>query len=378
MVIRNRTLFLVAILFTIFSLALWGVDDKRLKVLEYGVLDYSADGDDLLEKFAPDTQSYLVSADKPGRVTAVKGTRFDIPKDAFVFRNGSKVTGQVEFSVVEVIDDLDFVTAGIDLSTIDENGQEVYFQSAGMFHVGASQNGRELLLAPGKTIQVQFPDVVPGDQFFVYKMDPNGKWVKHGHNQEIGGTQVAQAAGFDERYGGVGVRVYAIDGMTWWNYDSPFPHVACVKGKVSDPDKVLSSSYMVYTIGVNYKGSFSLSFQEPDFKLNAHREKLAKVMVVDSEGHIGISDVIQITGKRGHFKYQEGEEVQEVAYNGQGGKTKFKNYCQDVGEVVIKDIPKSIMKDKRAFSRYLGLKTEDYAIEYYDEESETGDRFIGQ
>ncbi|MES0489188.1 MAG: hypothetical protein ABUK01_04300 [Leptospirales bacterium] len=353
---------------------LWGCSvfaqtKREQKILEHGILDYSdAKLGDVLARMRPTESKFIISAEKVGEVTASRGSRFLIPENAFVFPNGKRVTGNVEFKVKEVIDDFDFVTSGVDLSTVDENGQRVYLQSAGMFHVSAQSRGQELELAPGKKIDVQFPDIVPGDEFFVYKMNKSGQWEKHGHNQEL----MTQTNPVDGESSSIGVRVYAIDGMTWWNFDSPFPHVACLKGEVEDPDQVFVPPYKVTTIGMSYKGSFDRYIERKDFRINAHRSKYVKVLIVDTKGNVGISGNIKVTDKRGHDKYKEGEMVPEVDLaNRQPTGKKYKNYCQDIGKIPIRKLSENIMKDKGAFQRYLGLNKEYYRVDYQENSSET-------
>lgn len=356
----------VAGVFSVFIVySIFGQSPSEQKVMEYGVLDYS-DRSWSLSKAGPAESHFNIIAERPSNVTAKRGTRFDIPKDAFVFDDGTPVRGGVEFKVKEVIDDFDFVTSGVSLTATDENGNEVYFQSAGMFHVAAMAGGKELKLAPGKSIGVEFPDIVPGDEFFVYKMDEKGQWKKHGHNRELlaQGTGSNKQGREDEGYY-VGVRNYAIDGLTWWNFDSPYPHVACLKGKIDDPDKVFSPPYTIHSIGMSYKGDFSLYLNDKSFKTVAHRSKTIKLFVVDSKENAGVSAVIQVSRKKGHFKYKEGEmvaEVDEKTYRLSGKK--YRNFCQDVGKIVIKKLPANVLKDKKAFSRYLGLNPEYYHVSY--------------
>ncbi|MES0489251.1 MAG: hypothetical protein ABUK01_04615 [Leptospirales bacterium] len=343
---------------------------KDRKILDEGVLDYSSGGTVNLKILSPTQNSYTVIAEAESTVTAGRGTKFDIPKDAFVFENGEKVKGNVEFKVIEVIDDFDFITSGVDLTATDENGQTVYFESAGMFNVSAEQRGRKLKLAPGKKIIVQFPNIVPGDDFFVYKMNKEGKWEKHGHNQEVGPQKPSQLLAQDPNADSVGtttsetdyystnvgVRVYAIDGMTWWNFDKPDPRGACVKGKVKGAPVVDEKKpfYLVFTLGVNYKGALSGYAFNGEFKMMALRAKQIKVLVV-TKGYVGITNVIQLTKKTGHARSPEGP----------------KNYCHDVGTIEVHKVDANILKNKKAFQGHIGLSEENYNIDYTDIETPT-------
>lgn len=364
----SKTVLWSAVIVAMASIALFAQGAKNVKPLEFGVLDYSGDesASALLARMRPTESRFMILAEKKSNVTAKEGSRFYIPKDAFVYPDGSRVRGVVEFHVKEVITDIDFALSKVPLITTDEYGNEVYFQSAGMFNVGASAKGKDLKLAPGKQIGVHFPNVVPGDEFFVYKMDASGKWQKHGHNQEL----IAQSGPTGGRQpimneGGIGVREYNIDGLTWWNFDQPYPDTACLKGKIGDPEKVFTPPYQVTSIGMNYKGSFSLNYSDLDFKIVAHTNKRAKVMITDAKGNIGISDVIKIGKRRGHFKYKEGEKVKEISRETRRPTgRKYKNYCYQIGTIDVKKVPKDIIKNKEAFSDYLGLNREYYQVSY--------------
>jgi len=358
--------------------AINGQSRSENRFLEYGVLNFSnKEGRFSLLALGPTESEFTLDAENQNSVTASRGSRFSLPPSAFIDQNGKAVRGKITFRIKEVIDALDFVTSGVHLNYATPSGEVQYFQSAGMFHVSAEKNGEELRLAPGKTITVDFPNIVPGDEFQLYKMDRDGAWKKSESQEQreerietpreaveiapsmndapAGGGQPAALPPFEEPGTfTIGTRRVRIDGLTWWNFDSPYPHVACLKGELKHPTGQPIKRYQIVTIGINYKGGFSRSLTANRFKINAHRGKVAKILVVDQNGNIAISSAITVTNRKGFDKYAEGATLPEGE----------KNFCEGVGSLELKAVDQKILEDKEAFRNYLGLPREFYRINY--------------
>gem|GEM_PF-2829652 len=105
------------------------------------------------------------------------GTRMIIPDNAFLDKSGQPVNGDVLIDYREFRDPLDFIVSGIPMSFQQEDGTPVFFSSAGMLEINASQNGEEIFLAPGKNIQVDFVSTDSSEtyDFFTYN-DTSGSW----------------------------------------------------------------------------------------------------------------------------------------------------------------------------------------------------------
>jgi len=365
-------LFLIAV-----SVPLNAQTMENKKFFEFGIIQYAENVVFSLKNFLLPTETARISVHKKNTVTGKKGSRFHIPEYAFQDPNGNLVRGNVGIVIQEIIDPVDFLISGVHLE-YKENGKTEYFQSAGMFRIQAFQNNSELKLAPEKKIIVEFPDLSRGESFNVYKMNSRNEWILDRENSdktslrnteerspfnyinpEIYEVQAvpgeffneapaggSQPASFDEDSGFVLPRIAAIDGMNWWNFDSPYPHVACLKGTISDPDKILSEYYTIYTIGITYKGAFNrtLKNKNNEFKINAHKNKKSKIIIMDQKGNIGVSGVISAGNQNGFDKYPEGPD----------------NFCQASGEIVIKKLDKDLLNDRKKLSEYLSLPEEVY------------------
>ena len=97
-------------------------------------------------------QGYTFKCDEGGEIKTASGTKFKVPKDAFVDNNGHIVTGDVKIEVVEYRNPLDFVFAEEPMS-LEQNGKIAFYQSDGMFKIEAKQGGQKLSLASGKVIE---------------------------------------------------------------------------------------------------------------------------------------------------------------------------------------------------------------------------------
>lgn len=104
------------------------------------------------------------------------GTVIRIPEDALVYADGSPVKGKVDLSYREFRDAADFIATDISMM-YNHNHQ---FESAGMFEMTASQEGREVFVKEDAYVDVDFNmtnDSLEGLSFFEYR---NKKWSSLG------------------------------------------------------------------------------------------------------------------------------------------------------------------------------------------------------
>ncbi len=294
----------------------------------------------LMQKFAPSLQTYKYNPAKTNIFTGKKGTRLKIPKDAFQLETDESES--VEIQLKEVVDTLDFATAGISLD-YEEDGKQMQFESAGMYYINATYKGKNIQLKEGKIIQVQFPNIVPGDKFNMYKINSEGQWEYDGHNQEVYFSEEAPVAAIRM----IGTRIYDINDFTWYNIDYPSNDLACLKGTIGSEDE--NDSFNLLSIGVKTRNIASRWVKEKQFKTSALLKSKIIVVAVNQEGKLGATKAIFTGSKPGHFKLQEGPE----------------NYCLELGEVSLETIPEKVLNSRSRFLRYLGLRDEEeYKVKY--------------
>jgi hypothetical protein len=114
--------------------------------------------------------TYKVNAEKGGKLDFKTGSKLTIPKNAFVDENGKPVKGEVELRYREFHDAADFFVSGIPM-TYDSAGVKYQFESAGMMEMLAYKDGKQVQMAPDKTINVELASAYQGTEYNLYKLD---------------------------------------------------------------------------------------------------------------------------------------------------------------------------------------------------------------
>jgi hypothetical protein len=104
------------------------------------------------------------------------GTQVIIPSGSFIDANGQEVLGEVLIDYREFRDPADFILSGIPMS-FPKNDTMIFFQSAGMFEINASQNGEEVFLKDNCLIKMNFASTDTTDSYNFYSFNDNtGEW----------------------------------------------------------------------------------------------------------------------------------------------------------------------------------------------------------
>ena len=113
-----------------------------------------------------------------------KTTIIKIPPNAFVYKNGMPVKGNVQVEYTSYDSPIDFIFAEAPMRLI-KNGEVVYFDSKGMFKIDAKQEGEQLKLKPGTKIDVKFNAKAFGSETDLYKFnDGDSSWTKMDQNPD--------------------------------------------------------------------------------------------------------------------------------------------------------------------------------------------------
>lgn len=104
------------------------------------------------------------------------GTKIFIPANSLVDESGAEVTGSVLLSYREFRDPVDILVSGIPMK-YDSAGNVAHFESAGMFEIYASKDGKPLSVSNGKKIQMNFVTTSADSSFNFYEYnDSTGNW----------------------------------------------------------------------------------------------------------------------------------------------------------------------------------------------------------
>lgn len=121
---------------------------------------------------------FPIDAQNPSIIKYSSGTELTIPENAFVDKNGNPVTGNVDINYIEYRNPVDFILGNIPMN-YKQNGQDYFFNSAGMFKIGATKDNEEVFLDPKKQISIDFKLTENLPDLNFYKFDETKNvWVK--------------------------------------------------------------------------------------------------------------------------------------------------------------------------------------------------------
>ena len=121
-------------------------------------------------------KNYTINPTIENIITYPSGTKFFVPANAFIDKNGQPVTTSVTLSYREFRDPVDFLVSGIPMK-YDTGGTVTNFESAGMFELTASNNSEEVKLAPDKKIDMNFATTSKDSTYNFYTFNDNtGNW----------------------------------------------------------------------------------------------------------------------------------------------------------------------------------------------------------
>lgn len=120
--------------------------------------------------FLPATQAFQIDPNKDTllQLTA-KGTVLHIPKNSFVDAKGNTVTNKVEINFKEYRNAADMAFSGIPM-TYTKGGEELNFDSAGMFEINGRSEGKEIAIAPDKSLSIDYHLAKKNDSIDFYRL----------------------------------------------------------------------------------------------------------------------------------------------------------------------------------------------------------------
>ena len=111
------------------------------------------------EHVADATQTFTITANAFQQVNGAHGTRVYVQPNAFLYANGSVVTGSVQIQLVEVLTIGDMIW--MNKQTVGrDGGQYRLLRSGGEVRLSATQAGQELRVVNG-SVRIRIPDATP-------------------------------------------------------------------------------------------------------------------------------------------------------------------------------------------------------------------------
>ena len=157
------------LLFVLFSMSLFSCKEKEETAKPQAATE---------ERLVPPIPEANIVADEfqisPTKDTVIyhkSGSVISIPKDAFLDEKGNVITTPVALKFRMFSNPLDIYLAGIPMNFTNENGEELVFESAGMFEMNASNKGKAVNVNPENKIQVDVVSYSEDTKFNRYDFD---------------------------------------------------------------------------------------------------------------------------------------------------------------------------------------------------------------
>jgi hypothetical protein len=163
-----------------------------------------------LAQFDRSSQQYTVSGTTPSTVTGLGGTRMNINPADLVTADGQPIKGDINVELKELDSPEKMALAGAPTMS---NGDVLI--SGGSYYFGMTSGGQAVQLAPGKTMEVQLPQISnePDMEVYVGEVDGSGNvnWQPTGkpltglsYNRDVNGGNNNGGSGNETPTGGNG------------------------------------------------------------------------------------------------------------------------------------------------------------------------------
>lgn len=135
-------------------------------------------------------ETFLVNPQKDTILYDQKGTLIKIPKNAFLDAKGKVVSEPVNVTFRSFSNPLETYIAGIPMTFTNEKGEEMVFESAGMFEINAQLAEENVFVNPENKIEVTLSSFTDDTNFNTYDLNPEtNEWVKTGKDKIISTTK---------------------------------------------------------------------------------------------------------------------------------------------------------------------------------------------
>ena len=127
--------------------------------------------------------AYKINNAKGGNITHTTSSKIKIPKNSFVDKNGKDIVGDVTIEYKEFHDMGDVISSGIPMA-YDSSGIKYNLETAGMFEIKGSQDGKPVFIKPEKNLEVELASAISEQRFNQYYLDTlekNWKYVQRDH-----------------------------------------------------------------------------------------------------------------------------------------------------------------------------------------------------
>jgi hypothetical protein len=287
----------------------------------------------ILDSLQPIAQNFSIDPKLENIVRSKAGIEFKIPANSIQLPLKFPKTEEVEIEIIEIVNDLDYITMNLPMTYFDRKGIPYLFESGGMFKIVAKYNEKILSLKKGTAIQVKIPNFYNTKLAMkMYKLNSRNNWEEKSDLEE--GTVLVPSSESN-----VPAFIFKnLNDFTWYNSDYANPDTVCLKGKIESTEK--DTQFSATMVGIDYKSASTRNADSNSiFTVNAIQSKKIKIIALDKEGNMGLSEIITATGKKSYSKNSKEEEV-----------------CTDIGIIKLTKTPKDIIRNRQKFIDYIGIK----------------------
>jgi uncharacterized protein YeaO (DUF488 family) len=114
------------------------------------------------------TQVFEITNQNDTFIIGKNGTKFSIPKNSFVDKNGNAVKGKINFELKEALTLVDMIMGN--LTTLSDGK---ILQTGGMIYTNATANGENVFIAKDKELQVSVPAENKNDSMLIFEGEVN-------------------------------------------------------------------------------------------------------------------------------------------------------------------------------------------------------------
>lgn len=282
-----------------------------------------------LTMYLPEKQEFQIVPQSDNLISGKYGSTISIPANSISLPMSFRKGDIVLLELTEYINDLDFLTSGIEQIYTDSKGATSILESGGMIRLSISYYSKPLMLKKGSRIKFSLPNK-DGKQMKVFKIDETkDAWVEKGMEEKpLTGDEPKN------RFSSL------MDDIQIWGFKNPNFDTTCLQGSIEVMEK--NPPYTVAVVGIDYKGSIVKNFTTNEFILNTVRNKSVKVIAMDQKGNISVSQEIKPTGDRVFVLPDD------------RGNTK----CMNLGSLSLTKIPTDVRQNREKFIKFLGLSEE--------------------
>jgi hypothetical protein len=135
-----------------------------------------------LETVSVPTHRFKINANQGKTIEiAATGSSIVIPANAFMDTNGNSITGVVEIQFKEYHDVAEILTSGIPMRMTAPDGSTGYMQSAGMFDIQGTAEGKAIFVAEGKALDVNIASDYNDVTYDFWKFEKDKQqWINRG------------------------------------------------------------------------------------------------------------------------------------------------------------------------------------------------------